>query len=264
MSLSQSLCVTVACSAHPVATSPLLCLRSFLSCNLASMAPKQAQSAEVGASLQDLLGRLAEQGREEEVLSVLRDAFGSAPSPSTQMPTTQAMTDASKRRRGYDDEWEEVLPQPATTAKAASTPPQASSSTMTSASSGQPTASYTNVNPAASVGAAGPMPQQGPIRPAEAAYVLPEGLGSLDEWGRTVCRLPKVASRHMTYAELAALARTDRGMHDYLSGFICRHRGSSANVADFKKYLMAINFLTWPVPAAPRRMENRVIKGENE
>ena len=147
MSLSQSLCVTVACSAHPVATSLLLCLRSFLSCNLASMAPKQAQSAEVGASLQDLLGRLAEQGREEEVLSVLRDAFGSAPSPSTQMPTTQAMTDASKRRRGYDDEWEEVLPQPATTAKAASTPPQASSSTMTSASSGQPTASYTNVNP---------------------------------------------------------------------------------------------------------------------
>lgn len=62
------------------------------------MAPKQrvgdASSSTTSVSLERLMGRLQAEGRTDEVLNVLEEAFGTLDRP-------QAMTDASKRR--FDD-----------------------------------------------------------------------------------------------------------------------------------------------------------------
>lgn len=68
---------------------------------------------------------------------------------------------------------------------------------------------------------------------------LPEGIGSMDEWGRTLCELPRVKHFNMSYAELVHQANTgNEEIEDYL-GWVRRHNGPSTRVHDLKKYVMA-------------------------
>ena len=80
-----------------------------------------------------------------------------------------------------------------------------------------------------------------PIRkPATAHEIeLPEGISTYEEWGRTICDLPKVKDMCMTYRELMANANSgDQEMAKYLS-WVKAFNGSSARTNDFKRFLLA-------------------------
>jgi hypothetical protein len=66
--------------------------------------------------------------------------------------------------------------------------------------------------------------------------VLPEGVSSLTEWGRTVCELPKYKAKHWSYSELAQ--NPDKEVQDYLA-WICDHKHKAGRVADLANYLKA-------------------------
>ncbi|CAE7581948.1 GIP, partial [Symbiodinium necroappetens] len=84
----------------PEALAEVLVSNLCLACLGETMAPKQrvrdATSSTTSVSLERLMGRLQAEGRTDEVLNVLEEAFGTLDHP-------QAMTDASKRRLDDSD-----------------------------------------------------------------------------------------------------------------------------------------------------------------
>ena len=68
---------------------------------------------------------------------------------------------------------------------------------------------------------------------------LPVGVDSLEEWGRTICELPKVKEMSCSYHELTLQAeKGDIQMSKYLS-WIRTYKGPSSRTVDFKNYLLA-------------------------
>eukprot|EP00435_Cladocopium_sp_Y103_P015305 s272_g3.t1 len=67
---------------------------------------------------------------------------------------------------------------------------------------------------------------------------LPDGVSSMEEWGRTVCELPKVKDLGLSYRELASRAEAgDNEMAKYLN-WIRGFNGSSVRTRDFKRFLL--------------------------
>ena len=93
---------------------------------------------------------------------------------------------------------------------------------------------------------------------------VPEMGLSLADWGKTICDLPKVARRHLTYDEMIKEAKTDDPMKEYLMWIL--HTGiKSAKVDDLRKYLNAVGWssskdkyatqMTYPGTTMVRRMK---------
>ena len=70
---------------------------------------------------------------------------------------------------------------------------------------------------------------------------LPPGVPSVHAWGKTICELPKVQGREITYETMVTEAETSRTMFEYLQ-WIYRAGVQSVKVKDMQGYLQAINF----------------------
>ena len=70
---------------------------------------------------------------------------------------------------------------------------------------------------------------------------LPEGIHSSDEWGRTLCTLPKVKDRKLRYWELVQKSQSDTELSDYLV-WIKRAGIRSSKVDDLRGYMSHIGF----------------------
>ena len=90
---------------------------------------------------------------------------------------------------------------------------------------------------------------------------LPVGVDSLEEWGRTVCELPKVKEMSCSYHELTLQAeKGDVQMSKYLS-WIRTYKGPSSRTVDFKNYLLAYDSCaSEPKTYFPGTMEVRRLK----
>ena len=123
-------------------------------------------------------------------------------------PTPGAMTDASKRHRDLEEElWAEsecdenswLVPAP---------------------------------EPGSSV-------NQLPMKPmTPGKLLLPPGVSSIEEWGRTVCELPAVIQLKKSYAEIVK----DPTQVNYLNWVMRHETGMGPRVADLAKYLKAVKF----------------------
>ena len=180
------------------------------------MAPKTnlksstEQTPERVAALSRLLNRLDEEGRMDEVWSVLNRSSGTTEGPMNENEPAGTMSDASKRRRSpgtsvTSDGWEKVSDQQSF-----------------AASSGGCSSSIQDVIPP--------------------RVNLPKGIPDIHRWGQTLCELPKVAKKRMTYQELVAEAETNADLRSYLLKFVLRHNGPSPKVRDFREYLEAVRF----------------------
>ena len=90
---------------------------------------------------------------------------------------------------------------------------------------------------------------------------LPDRVSSLEEWGRTVCELPKVKNLSRSYHELRLDSENgDVQLSKYLS-WIRAYKGSSSRSLDFKKYLLACDACAAvPKTYFPGTMEVRRLK----
>lgn len=67
---------------------------------------------------------------------------------------------------------------------------------------------------------------------------LPPGVSSVNDWGNTVCRLPRVAKMECSYSEL--LEKPE--LFSYLKWVKQHGKGQSGRFEDFSKYLTAVRF----------------------
>lgn len=73
---------------------------------------------------------------------------------------------------------------------------------------------------------------------------LPEGVKSFEQWGRTVCELPKVQALDLSYEELYHMAASgDKEKSEYLV-WVRRYNGSSSRTLDLKQYVLIKDRLT--------------------
>eukprot|EP00435_Cladocopium_sp_Y103_P026519 s49_g6.t1 len=64
---------------------------------------------------------------------------------------------------------------------------------------------------------------------------LPEGVSSVDQWGRTICTLPKVKDEAPTYAEIGSLGK----YKEYRSWLFTQGKSKGPRVADLRNYMIA-------------------------
>ena len=86
---------------------------------------------------------------------------------------------------------------------------------------------------------------------------LPPGVTSLEQWGSTVCTLPKIKDRNLCYTEI--LASKENMILDYVT-WIYNNRSKSAKAEDFAKYMDAVKWDKPSQPAIPGTKESRVFK----
>lgn len=81
---------------------------------------------------------------------------------------------------------------------------------------------------------------QAPVIPAigEPKVKLPAGVDSIEDWGTTICRLPKVAHLDASYEELAQMAER----HEYLKWVYDHGQDQGGRFQDFANYLSAVDF----------------------
>lgn len=173
------------------------------------------QPSSVDQKLREVLRQIQSEGRAEELLQVIQSSFGPF--------DVQGMSDASKRQRS-DSEWDNAVVIPSSPASSR-TPPTA----------GTVGSGYQAILPPG----------------AQNAKKLPPGIRDVDHWGASLCELPKVKSRRLTYAELVVLSSQEYEIRTYLTRFILRHNGPSEKVQDFRRYLEFIgypNHLEGPEP----------------
>ena len=72
---------------------------------------------------------------------------------------------------------------------------------------------------------------------------LPENVNSVAEWGKTICDLPKYASRELSYVELIEKSKFNDEMKTYLD-WIFNTGIKSAKADDLRAYLRAVNWKT--------------------
>lgn len=97
----------------------------------------------------------------------------------------------------------------------------------------------------------GPYKRQTPVMPTKKdplssessePLTLPDGVKSLEQWSTTVCTLPKVAHRPMSYDELVTASPYEEDLKSYLK-YILTTKTKSAKVDDFRAYLHAIGYV---------------------
>ena len=87
---------------------------------------------------------------------------------------------------------------------------------------------------------------------------LPEGICSVEMWGKTVCTLPKVKDRKLTYRELSE--ETEKATTEYLQ-WLLDNRSKGGKVQDFADYLRAIQWNSSnKLPSYPGTSEARQMK----
>ena len=177
-------------------------------------------SKDIARQMKELLHQAVEEERLNEVMQVINGP-DSASSSTTSGPMPGAMTDAAKRLRS-DDGWDLV-----TAVHAGATRPG--------------NTKQLPVRPKAAVrtAAAPPPGRQG----------LPDGVHSVEEWGRTVCELPKVAKRNQSYQELVAAAPGEEELRKYLLKYVLTYKGTSVKVHDLRRYLEHIHYEQLTAPA---------------
>ena len=72
-------------------------------------------------------------------------------------------------------------------------------------------------------------------------YELPPGVETVELWGKTICTLPKVAGRRLTYAKLIQEADVNKDTKDYLI-WIFKNSHKSPKAMDFKAYMTAVKY----------------------
>eukprot|EP00435_Cladocopium_sp_Y103_P053751 s999_g17.t1 len=87
---------------------------------------------------------------------------------------------------------------------------------------------------------------------------------SVADWGKTICDLPKVARRQMSYDEMVREAASEESMKEYLT-WIMNTGIKSAKVDDLRGYLKAVGWssskdkyateMTYPGTSMVRRMK---------
>ena len=90
---------------------------------------------------------------------------------------------------------------------------------------------------------------QAPVLPRQVGYSshagteirLPEGLQSLKQWGSTICELPNVAKRDMTYDMMVTEADSCKEMRDYLT-WVTNSGVKSSKMDDIRAYLKAVQY----------------------
>ena len=70
---------------------------------------------------------------------------------------------------------------------------------------------------------------------------LPPGVESVERWGKTICTLPKVAARRVTYVDLVKEAESNEDIKGYLA-WIKANGHRSVKAADLKDYMAACNY----------------------
>lgn len=92
-------------------------------------------------------------------------------------------------------------------------------------------------------------PQQAPVPPASGYKAteptkvkLPPGVESVSHWGKTVCTLPKLADKKLTYEKLVKEAETSQEIKEYLL-YCHNHSKQSAKMKDLKDYMIAVNYM---------------------
>ena len=102
--------------------------------------------------------------------------------------------------------------------------------------------------------------------PESMSQQFPEGISSLDAWGRTICDLPKVASRGLSYHGLIEEAKNRKETADYLT-WVMRTHVQSKKADDLRAFLKASQcdpasqkvvvgqILTYPGSTMVRRMK---------
>ena len=74
---------------------------------------------------------------------------------------------------------------------------------------------------------------------SQAMTQLPDGISSSEEWGRTICSLPKVKDRKLRYHELVQQSKSDTELSDYLV-WIKKAGIRSNKVDDLRSYMSYI------------------------
>ena len=107
----------------------------------------------------------------------------------------------------------------------------------------------------------------GHLKVTEPEKKLPEGIQSLEQWGCTICDLPKVQSREMSYDNMVEEPKVKKEMADYLS-WVYNTKIQSKKADDLRAYLIALDWnpksqriespglLTYPGTTMVRRMKN--------
>ena len=174
-----------------------------------SQQPQRGISEEITA----VLNRAHQEGRAAEVFRVIASSFdqhdqqaaSSALVTQGQMRTTGAMSDASKRQRRsshHDQDWELA---------------GEDVDRATGNGGGYPS---TTTGTAAMV--------MGPVPPNPTNF-LP-GIMSIQQWGNTVCELPKLKSKRATYQELVQMSMHEEDLRQYFTKFVLKHNGPSPKV----------------------------------
>ena len=108
---------------------------------------------------------------------------------------------------------------------------------------------------------------QGHLKVTEPEKKFPEGIQSLEQWGSTICDLPKVQSREMSYENMIEESKCKKEMADYLS-WVFTTKIQSKKADDLLAYLSAMDWnpksqriestglLTYPGTTMVRRMKN--------
>ena len=230
------------------------------------MAPKNSKGYRTPAEeqLRSFMEQASAQGRAEEVLAIIQQSFDATPG----VVDHQAMSDASKRRREQQSTWDDAVVIPG--AAISSAPPSVQQVPVEVVPKQPPAVPKQPPTVQLPEGVRSleewgrtiiREPSDGGIQRPPHRVLLPEGVRSLEEWGRTVCKLPKVVKRGMTYQELAAEGNTNQDTYNYLSKFVLCHNGTSAKVHDFKQSLIAIDFKRRsPMTEAPSTMSTRTVR----
>ena len=182
---------------------------------------RNTKSQNLAEQMQVLIQKARDENRMEEIMQVIRANTGVFDVSASAGPMPGSMTDASKRLR--EDAWEMISGGP-------DTPPQP-----------MPVSTHAAVQPPMRPSSSGGGYATTSEPPSSAG--LPKGLTSVEEWGKTLCQLPKVAKLHLSYAELVIRAQTDKEINTYLGEYILNHKTSSLKVADLKQYLQYVGFV---------------------
>ena len=93
--------------------------------------------------------------------------------------------------------------------------------------------------------------KQAPVLPCSSAAMsmgtenvnngYPEGIVSLEQWGHTVCELPKVANRDINYMSMIEESKTKKEMGEYLS-WVYNTKIQSKKADDLRAYLKAVHW----------------------
>ena len=63
---------------------------------------------------------------------------------------------------------------------------------------------------------------------------MPLDIHTMEQWGQTLCELPKVKCMKTSYADLVTRAQYDLDLKRYMTEFVMKHNGPSPKVRDFR------------------------------